>query len=57
MKAEIGINHERMEAKIEATGHEFQTRLKEFEARDERGRGTGSGAGTAKPPKSNGATS
>jgi hypothetical protein len=49
MKAEIRINQESLEAKIEATQREFQTQLQDVGA--ERGRGTGIDAGKAKPPK------
>jgi hypothetical protein len=51
MKAEIRINQERVEVKIEATRLEFQTQLKGVEAGTERRRGTGTGAGAANPPK------
>jgi hypothetical protein len=57
-KAEMRISQEMMEAmeaKFEATRREFQTQLKEVEARTERGRGEGTGA--AKPPKFDGNTS
>jgi hypothetical protein len=58
MKAEIRINQERKEAKIEATLYEFQTQLKEVEveAGVELGRGTGTGSGVAKPTKFDGTT-
>jgi hypothetical protein len=51
VNAEIKINKERMEAKIEATRREFQSQLKEVEAWTECGRGIGTGP--AKPPKFN----
>jgi hypothetical protein len=57
MKAEMRINQERVEAKIEATRLEFQTQLKGVEAGTERRRGTGTGAGAAKPPKLDGTSS
>jgi hypothetical protein len=53
MKAEIRINQERMEAKIEATRCKFQTQLKEVEAGAERERGIGTSA--VKLPKMDGA--
>jgi uncharacterized membrane protein len=53
MKAERRIDQERMEAKIKATLGEFQTQLKETEARAEHKRGKGTGVGVAKPPKIN----
>jgi hypothetical protein len=46
-----------MEAKIEANRREFQAQLKEVVARDEHGRGTGTGATAAKPAKFDGTTS
>jgi hypothetical protein len=49
IKAELKINQERMEARIEGTQHDFQTQLKEVKAGGKRERGTGTGA--AKPPK------
>jgi hypothetical protein len=55
-KADIRINQERMEAKIEATGHEFQKQLKEVEAGAKHGRGTGTSMGKEKPPKFKGTT-
>jgi hypothetical protein len=42
-KSEIMINQERMEANIEATRLEFQTRLKEVRGQGEHGRGTETG--------------
>jgi hypothetical protein len=57
MKAEIRVNQERFEDKIEATWREFKTQLKEIQARAECGRGTGTGAYAAKPPKFDGTTS
>jgi hypothetical protein len=45
------IIQKRMEARIEANHREFQTKLKELEAGAERGRGTGTSVGAAKPPK------
>jgi hypothetical protein len=55
IKAEIKISQERMEAKIEATRHEFQS--KAVKAGVERRRGTGTGVGAAKLPKFHGTTS
>jgi hypothetical protein len=57
MKAEIRISKEGMEAKFETTRREFQTKLKEILARDERGRGTGTDEGAAKYPKFHGTAS
>jgi hypothetical protein len=57
MKAKIRTSQERMEAKIEATLHKFQTWLKEVKARADCGRGTGTGMGAAKLPKFNGSIS
>jgi hypothetical protein len=58
IKAEIKINEERMEAKIEATQREFQTQVKEIGggAGAERRRGTGTATGKAKPLKFDGTT-
>jgi hypothetical protein len=49
--AEISIKKEIMEAKIEATLHEYQALLKEVGVVAGRGRGTETGTGSAKPPK------
>jgi hypothetical protein len=57
MKAEIRINQERIEDKIEATWHKFQTQLKEVSTGAECRRGIGTDAGAAKPPKIDGPTS
>jgi hypothetical protein len=57
IKAEIKINQERMEAKIEAARREFQTRLKEVKAGAEWGRRIETGASPVKPPNFDGTTS
>jgi single-stranded DNA-binding protein len=55
-KVEIKINQKRMENKIEVNQREFQTEVKEVGPRVKHGRGTGTGADAAKPPKFNGTT-